>query len=775
MASTSLTFNLFGKDVSASRSLQGVGKAAGGVGSAFKGMATVAGGALAAIGIANVGANVLQFGKDSVEAFAAVGGETMKLQRFMGGTAEDASRLGHAFRMSGLDSDVAAKSLGILSRNLANGSKAFGQAGISIKDASGHLKPMNDLLPQIAERFRAMPDGPAKTALAMKLFGRNGVAMLPFLNKGAAGLAEMAKESDALGTTLGGKDLAAVKESTKAKRTFGEAVKGLQISLGRELYPILTAVTQFMSNQVVPVVRTVVAWLREHKDVVGKVALAIGVLVVALGGAAKVIQTVTAVMRIWTAVQAAFNAVMAANPIVLIILAIVALVALLVVAYKKFDWFRNFVDTVWDGIQAVIAGFVEWWKSTAWPIVKRVIDFVVAYYTFLWNAMKAVWGWIWGVVQAFVEWWKNTAWPIVRVVIDAVVAYYRFLWNALKAVWGWIFGVIESVVSWFRDTVAPLISTVVGWIVGYYRFLWTKVSEVWGWIWDKIQGFIDWLTNTAWPFIRTAIGYVAAGWQVIVDKLQAAWNAVSEKFTAIKDWLTGTVFGWISGAAATVGAGWNVLVTWLQTAWNNLSTKFTAIKDWIVGTVTGWIGGAVGTVAAGWNVLVTGLQTAWNGLVAKWSEVTGWIGGLKDKIGEKIAGAWNGLVQLFKDAWNGIVSWWNSRRFPGFKFTISFFNQTATIGWDPKDLPDLPHWYAAGGIATRPTIVGIGEAGPEAIVPLSRAGEFGLKGGGNVIHVHFGDGIIHGTKDEIARAVGGAIDEAIGRGTYRPSRLVVSG
>ena len=29
-------------------------------------------------------------------------------------------------------------------------------------------------------------------------------------------------------------------------------------------------------------------------------------------------------------------------------------------------------------------------------------------------------------------------------------------------------------------------------------------------------------------------------------------------------------------------------------------------------------------------------------------------------------------------------------------------------------------WYASGGIVTRPTIAGVGEAGPEAIIPLDR-------------------------------------------------------
>jgi hypothetical protein len=48
---------------------------------------------------------------------------------------------------------------------------------------------------------------------------------------------------------------------------------------------------------------------------------------------------------------------------------------------------------------------------------------------------------------------------------------------------------------------------------------------------------------------------------------------------------------------------------------------------------------------------------------------------------------------------------------------------------------------AEGGIVTSATLAVIGEAGPEAVIPLNRAGEFGMGGGGNnvTIHVNGGD------------------------------------
>ena len=45
------------------------------------------------------------------------------------------------------------------------------------------------------------------------------------------------------------------------------------------------------------------------------------------------------------------------------------------------------------------------------------------------------------------------------------------------------------------------------------------------------------------------------------------------------------------------------------------------------------------------------------------------------------------------------------------------YNAVAESSWNPVN------WFAEGGIVTKPMIGGIGEAGPEAIIPLSQAGD----------------------------------------------------
>lgn len=501
--STSLTFRLFGQDVSASKALKGVGKAAG-----------VSAGVLGGLAAMDLGRKAIGFATDTVNAFGDLGGQTLKLQRYMGGTAEDASRLAHAFTMTGIDSDTAGKSLGILSKHLTANDAAAKSLGTAYRDAHGKLLPMGQILPSIAQQFSTMPNGPEKTALAMRLFGRAGVSMLPFLSKGAKGIKELQEQSDALGTTLSGDDLDAVKENTKAKRTWGEAVKGLQVSIGRELYPALTVVTKFLSGSVVPVIRTVVTWIKEHKDAVG--------LVVGVIGAA------IAAFKVWSIAMAVFNAVAAANPVGLIVIAIAALVAGIIYAWNNFEGFRNVVTSVWEAIRAAVSTVVDWFTENVWPTLRAVIGFIVGYYRFLFSAMKVVWTGIWNVIKGVVDWFAATVWPRVKTVIGWIAAYYGFLWNAMKTVWTGIFNAIAFVVNWFRDTAWPKIKAAIDLVSRGFGIMWTAVKTVWDDVWGKVSGVVTLLEGAA-TRIKSAFSGIWDGIkhaaQAALDVVRTAWNS----------------------------------------------------------------------------------------------------------------------------------------------------------------------------------------------------------------------------------------------------------
>jgi hypothetical protein len=67
-----------------------------------------------------------------------------------------------------------------------------------------------------------------------------------------------------------------------------------------------------------------------------------------------------------------------------------------------------------------------------------------------------------------------------------------------------------------------------------------------------------------------------------------------------------------------------------------------------------------------------------------------------------------------------------------FEFEIKAFGMTYTV--NPPDIKGIPE-LASGGIARRPTLALIGEAGPEAVIPLSRGAQYGLGGGGGTTNI----------------------------------------
>jgi len=118
-------------------------------------------------------------------------------------------KLAYAASAEGANIEVLATGIARLSRNMYDASKGTGEAvdafknlGISIKDSAGNLRSADDVLGDIAEKFKSMPNDTERSAAAMKLLGRGGAQLIPFLRMGKEGIEELKKEAVALGYVL---------------------------------------------------------------------------------------------------------------------------------------------------------------------------------------------------------------------------------------------------------------------------------------------------------------------------------------------------------------------------------------------------------------------------------------------------------------------------------------------------------------------------------------------------------------------------------------------
>lgn len=178
-------------------------------------------------------------------------------------------------------------------------------------------------------------------------------------------------------------------------------------------------------------------------------------------------------------------------------------------------------------------------------------------------------------------------------------------------------------------------------------------------------------------------------WDVVKAKAIAIWNAIKAFFTNT-----------LNSIKTTFTNVWNGIKTTLMTIWN-------AIKTFISNGVNGW----KNILSSAWNSIKSGASTAWNAIK---SAITRPIQTALDTV----KGIVNKLKNLFPLKVGKIFS---NLKVPHIRVN----GGKAPFGIGGKG--SAPHisvdWYAQGGIFDSPRLIGIGEAGPEAVVPLDRLWE----------------------------------------------------
>src|SRR5574343_733687 len=187
--------------------------------------------ALAALGAGLSAAGFASWIKGAIDA----ADETAKLAQRTGIATEKIAGLKLAFEQSGAGgADVLQKSMVKLSAELVNGNKALETLGINSRDT-------REALGQIADKFAAMRDGQEKTAAAVAILGeRLGANLIPMLNAGSEGLAEMDKLAAELGLTFDEETTRAAEDFNDAMDSVSQGVQGAARALAKDLLPVLS-------------------------------------------------------------------------------------------------------------------------------------------------------------------------------------------------------------------------------------------------------------------------------------------------------------------------------------------------------------------------------------------------------------------------------------------------------------------------------------------------------------------------------------------------------
>jgi DNA-binding NarL/FixJ family response regulator len=206
------------------------------------------------------------------------------------------------------------------------------------------------------------------------------------------------------------------------------------------------------------------------------------------------------------------------------------------------------------------------------------------------------------------------------------------------------------------------------------------------------------------PAIGAVVEFVRKYWPPIYDRyIRPTMESIRE--------LVGSVIGWLVEFWEENGER---IIEVVRRWWELIS--------FYVGKVVEVLQGIIEFVSA---VFRGDWEAAWDAIV----EIAGTIveffrdlpGKLLGYVGAIVSAVADIGAQIGKGLVNGIIRMWNAID-PSVSFTVpSWIPGIGGKSWTTGDIvPDLPY-LASGGIVTRPTVAVVGEAGPEAVVPLPAA------------------------------------------------------
>ena len=292
----------------------------------------------------------------AVGVFNSLGSQIADVSARTGVSAEAISELGFAAEDSGGSMEALEKGFVGLSnstKKAQDGStatvEAFDRLGVSV----GELSAMNpeQRFYAVAEALSKVEDMSLRGALAQQVLGKSGRQLLPMLADGAKGLDAMREKARAAGLTIDGQAAASADEFGDKLAALWKQVKMVAFQVGAALVDDLIA----FIDAAVPLVATLIAWIKENKTLIAMV-FKVGAALLAVGG------TLTALGLTFSLIGTAIGGLI---PILGFLLTPVgAVIAILAVAGVAFFGFTKTGRAAIKSLVDTLAPFVEIFKKT---------------------------------------------------------------------------------------------------------------------------------------------------------------------------------------------------------------------------------------------------------------------------------------------------------------------------------------------------------------------------------------------------------------------------
>lgn len=343
------------------------------------------------------------------------------------------------------------------------------------------------------------------------------------------------------------------------------------------------------------------------------------------------------------------------------------------------------IAAVIAAIAGVILVIKNWGAITEW--LKGIWSAFTAWLGTLWQGISALAQTIWGGMSSFfVGLWTGIV-NVGKAIWGGLSIFFGFLWELVKSIFISAWTVISSLLIAAWNVLVALTKPIWQPVANFFKAMWNGIKNVTSTVWNAIKGFL----TTVWNAIKS---FVSPIFNAIGSTISNIWNKIKSVTSTVWNAIKGFLMSIWNGIKGTTSSVWNGIKGVINSVWNGIKSGVSSAVNKVKSTVTNV-----------WNGIKSVTSRVWNAVK---SAITGPINSARDAVGraiDRIKGFFSGLKLKFPKI--------NMPPLPHFSLEGKF-------SLVPPRVPRIGvKWYAQGGFFDQPNVIGIGEAGPEAALPLS--------------------------------------------------------
>jgi phage-related minor tail protein len=236
-------------------------------------------------------------------------------------------------------------------------------------------------------------------------------------------------------------------------------------------------------------------------------------------------------------------------------------------------------------------------------------------------------------------------------------------------------------------------------------------------VWNQIKTIMAGVFEAIKLLIQAFVQVAGAIWQKygadIVTVISAAFNVIASVVTTALNVIKNIIQIVTSLIKGDWQGVWEGVKNLTQNLWNGIQSVISGVLNLIKGIISVETGFVKNTITGAWNTVKSVTSSIWQGI--------------KTAIETPI----NAAKNTVKSAIDAIVGFFRNIKLPEIKIPqikLPHFELSGKFSLSPPQVPKLSvNWYSTGGIFSSPSVIGVGEAGTEAVVPIEKLDEIMAK------------------------------------------------